>query len=56
MFLNGDVGQMDKHVVQFTDVGIVLDSTESTESQLIPSWTEMDLTLKSTRDLHIQIA
>lgn len=37
MFLNGDIGEMDKHVVKFTDTCVVLDCTESTKAKPIPA-------------------
>ena len=37
MFLDGDIGEMDKHVVQFITAGIILDSAESTESKTVPT-------------------
>ena len=36
-FLDGDIGQMDEHVVEFVDVGVVFHSAEPAEAQPIPS-------------------
>lgn len=37
MFLNGDIGKMYKHVVQFIQTGCVLDRAKSTETKPIPA-------------------
>lgn len=36
MFLDGHIGEMNKHVVQFTGAGRVLDCAKPTEAQLVP--------------------
>ncbi len=36
VLLNGDVGEVYKHVIQFTQIGWVLDSAKSTETKSIP--------------------
>ena len=46
MFLNGDVGEMDKQVVQFTDTHVVLDGAESAKPQPIPNKITFMVTLK----------
>ena len=35
VLLNGHIGQVYEHVVQFVDVGAVLDGAETTETQLV---------------------
>ena len=37
MLLYGDIGEVDKHVVQFVNAGSILDRAESTEPQFIPA-------------------
>lgn len=36
MFLDGHIGEVNKHVVQFTGAGCVLDCAEPTEAELVP--------------------
>lgn len=36
MFLDGDVGEMDEHVVQLAGAGRVLDCAKAAEPQLVP--------------------
>lgn len=36
MLLNGDIGEVYKHVIQFTQTGCVLDSAKPTETKFIP--------------------
>ena len=38
MFLDGDVGEVDEHVVQLAGAGGVLHGAEAAEAQLIPKW------------------
>ena len=38
MFLNGDIGQMHKHVVQLTGARGVLHCAEAAKSKFIPRW------------------
>ena len=36
VFLDGNVCEMDEHVVEFVDVRVVLDRAKATETQSIP--------------------
>lgn len=36
VFLDGHIGEVNKHVVQFTCTGSVLDCAEPAEAQLVP--------------------
>ncbi len=36
MFLDGHIREVNKHVVQFTGAGCVLDCAEPTEAELVP--------------------
>ena len=36
MLLNRDIGEVNKHVIQFTQTGCVLDSAKPTETKSIP--------------------
>ena len=37
MLLNGDIGEVYEHVIQFTQTGCVLDSAKPTETKFIPA-------------------
>ena len=48
MLLNGDVGEVDEHVVQFTNVEIIAHGAEPTEAQTIPTQSRAKTVAKTT--------
>lgn len=55
MFLDGNIGEVNKHVVQFTCTRRVLDCAEPAEAQLVPESQQICKIIEQTSDLLICI-